>query len=111
MEPSQGRAVEQSNILQRFEVWCSRQDERWDRGGGVRIETIGDPGWRVHVDLRGTALERREYDEVRELCPGNRWLHCRVRNGCFEGCGGSEMLDTILESFLDWAYVGGSVAA
>jgi len=103
--------VEQSSSLQRLEAWCAEQRKDWDRCGAIRIETIGDPGWRVHVDLRGTALEQREYDEVRELCPGNRWLHCRVRNGCFEGCGGSEMLETILGNFLEWAQQGESVAA
>ena len=103
--------MESSNSLQRLEAWCSQQGENWDRGGAIRIETIGDPGWRVHVDLRGSELERRDHDEVRQLCPGNRWLHCRVRNGCFEGCGGSEMLDTILAHFLEWAGAGDSVAA
>ena len=103
--------MESSNNLQRLEAWCSQQGESWDRCGAIRIETIGDPGWRVHVDLRGSELERRSHDEVRQLCPGNRWLHCRVRNGCFEGCGGSEMLDTILAHFLEWAGAGDSVAA
>jgi immunity protein 53 of polymorphic toxin system len=103
--------VEQFSNLQRLETWCTQQaTEGWDRAGAVRIETLGDPGWRVHVDLRGTELERRAYEEVRKLCPGETWLHCRVRNGCFEGCGGSEMLDTILASFLDWAQVAESVA-
>jgi len=104
--------VEQSSNLQRLEAWCSQQAaDIWDRGGAVRIETIGDPGWRVYVDLRGTELEQRSFDEVRKLCPGDGWLHCRVRNGCFEGCGGAAMLDTILGSFLEWAEVGESVAA
>ena len=104
--------MEQSNNLQRLEAWCAQQTiGRWDRSGAIRIETLGDPGWRVCVELRGTDLEQRTFDEVRHLCPGATWLHCRVRNGCFEGCGGPEMLETILARFLDWAAVGESVAA
>jgi hypothetical protein len=100
------------SYLQQLQAWCEDQaGAEWDRGAGIRIETIEDPGWRVHIDLRGTGLEFRDFSEVRDLCPGDGWLHCRVRSGCFEGCGGPFMLEQILDRFLDWARADSPVAA
>ena len=90
--------------LQRLAAWCSQQQNApWERSNGVRIERIDDPGWRVQIDLRGTVALGRTYREIRQLCPGDRWLHCRVKGDCFEACGGLFMLDEILDLFLDWA--------
>jgi len=98
--------------LHRLETWCSNQaGGLWDRGCALRIETLDDPGWRVSIDLRGTELIARSYDELRDLCPGEGWMHCRVRNGYFEGCGGPFKLDEILGHFLDWAGTEAPVAA
>ena len=94
--------------LQRLATWCAQQpDAQWESENGVRIERIDDPGWRVRIDLRGTVAVGRHHLEIRRLCPGEQWLHCRVKGNCFEGCGGPFMLDVILEHFLQWAGAGG----
>jgi len=96
--------VQAVSNLQRLATWCARQQEaRWERGNGVRIERIDDPGWRVQIDLRGTSVLGRHHHEIRRLCPGDGWLQCRVKADCFEACGGPFMLDEILEHFLTWA--------
>ncbi|WP_430394014.1 Imm53 family immunity protein [Brevibacillus brevis] len=33
----------------------------------------------------------------------NDWVHCRVRDGCFEAFGGPKNLNEILAFFKQWA--------
>lgn len=97
---------------EQFEDWYARHcDGCWEHGEGIRIDSLDDPGWKVKIALRGTALESNEFPEVKQLEPGDEWLHCRVRDGCFEGYGGPRMLGPILSTFLTWADGSERIAA
>jgi len=94
----------QMSGLQRLQAWYAGHcDGAWEHDCGVKIETIDDPGWCVRVSLRGTPLQARGFHELERLHAGNEWVHCRVRNTCFEGYGGPMMLDEIVKIFFDWA--------
>jgi hypothetical protein len=90
--------------LQRLQAWYAEQcNGSWEHECGVKIESIDDPGWRVRVGLRGTPLHAHDFTELERLHAGEEWVHCRVRNGCFEGYGGPQMLEEIVKIFLAWA--------
>jgi hypothetical protein len=41
-----------------LQTWFVEQcDGQWEHIYGVRIETLGNPGWSVEIDLAETALE------------------------------------------------------
>jgi hypothetical protein len=76
---------------------------------GISIHSTDSLGWRVTIDLRGTALEYRLFTAIAEGVDADgrpkakSWLHCRVRNGTWHGSGDETRLDEILRRFLDWA--------
>jgi Immunity protein 53 len=92
------------NSFKRLQAWYAGQcDGEWEHATGVQIHSVDDPGWFVRIGVRGTSLESRAFEPVDRLLPEQDWLRCRVRNGDFEACGGPEVLDEILDIFLDWA--------
>ncbi|MFT5930929.1 MAG: hypothetical protein ACI93G_000001, partial [Hyphomonas sp.] len=41
--------------------WYQSQcDGDWEHSFGLKIESLDNPGWSVHVDLEGTSLETRD---------------------------------------------------
>jgi hypothetical protein len=57
----------------------------------------------VRISLRGTALESRQFQEISRLEPDRDWIRCWIEDGKFQGAGGPQMLDEILQTFVDWA--------
>ncbi len=80
-------------------------DGEWEHQRGVKIETIDNPGWSVHIDLKGKAVEAVKFDRV-ERGSGGDWIVCDVRDGVFEGFGGPGNLVDILDVFVSWVYSG-----
>ena len=70
---------------------------------GVRINTLDTPGWAVQIELGGSPLAGRAAQPVVEERSDRDWVHCRVRDDRFEGYGGPENLDEILERFQEFA--------
>ena len=92
------------DTLQELQQWYRAHcDGDWEHGYGVQIDTLDNPGWRVTVELTDTELSGRSFTEVQRLEHETDWIHCRVRDGKFEGHGGPFMLDEILKIFLAWA--------
>ena len=91
------------DTLTRIERWYASQcDGSWEHQYGLRIDTIDNPGWQVQVDLSGTPLRERTFDELNTDRTEANWLRCRVREGKFEGFGGPGNLKEILIVFLEW---------
>jgi hypothetical protein len=90
--------------IRRLQSWYAAQcDGDWEHDFGVTIESLDNPGWRVRIQLDGTALASVPYEEVTDLAPERDWIHTRVEGTTFHGAGGPHMLDAILGRFLDWA--------
>jgi hypothetical protein len=93
-----------AGILSRLERWyLSQCDGDWEHQYGIKIDTLDNPGWSIEVDLRGTALMSREFQELTVGRADSDWIRCRVRGGKFEGFGGPQNLGEIVEVFLSWA--------
>ncbi|MCH9809052.1 MAG: immunity 53 family protein [Alphaproteobacteria bacterium] len=54
-----------TNTIQRLQAWFSQNcDGDWEHTLGVSIQSCDNPGWWVKIDVRGTALEHKPYDDV-----------------------------------------------
>jgi hypothetical protein len=93
-------------VLERFAEWYASQcDGDWEHQLGVKLYTLDNPGWAIHIDIAETPLEKRiheavliertEHDWVRVSCDGTTFqLHCGPRN-----------LEEAIKLFCDWAGV------
>ena len=44
-----------TSALEQLEKWyAARCDGLWEHGWGIKIETLDNPGWTVHIDLNET---------------------------------------------------------
>ncbi len=98
------------DLLQTLQNWYATHcDGEWEHHHGITIQTCDNPGWWVKVDLTGTELQSRPFPHVSEnvdvaaFQQGDRWLHCYVENGVWNGVGDETRLPVILRAFLDWA--------
>ena len=93
--------------------WFATQFEAgWEHEDGIEINTLDNPGWRVVIQLEGTALAGVPFADVEEDYEDEtRWLRCWVADGRFQAAGGPERLQRILRIFLDWAEGAGRSGA
>ncbi len=86
--------------------YYSHCDGDWEHANGIRIGTLDNPGWHLQIDLEGTELETRPFVEISQMKHEIEWYRCWVENKKFHGAGGPMMMVTIIETFLDWAFLG-----
>jgi hypothetical protein len=85
-------------------AWYERQCvDEWHEDHGVKIDTLDNPGWSLKVDLEGTALEDRPYDDVKIERSENDWIVARRYGSVFEAFGGPRNLDEMINIFVQWA--------
>lgn len=84
--------------------WLQRQcNGYWERGHGVTIESLAQPGWLVTIDLLETPLETASMEPVRRERSDKDWLICETSHGQFRGQGDAQKLVEILTIFQNWA--------
>ena len=92
------------DLIKDIQRWYHAQcDGDWEHDFGITIESLDNPGWRVQIDLTGTMLNGKDFEEITRLEPEIDWLHCKIDGNKFIGAGGPFNLDEILRVFLDWA--------
>jgi hypothetical protein len=103
------------STLARIQAWYTRQcNGTWEESLGVRIESCDNPGWWVRVNLAGTPLQGRAFQEIAEGVDsqrfqlGPRWFSCHVEGDTWHGAGDETKLQRILEVFLAWAEEAGT---
>jgi hypothetical protein len=93
-----------NRLIKKMQSWYLENcDGDWEHGNGFRIENIGNPGWRIDIDLIDTNLADKVFNEIDLIERSEHdWVHCRVENNVFMGRGGPENLEEILEIFFKW---------
>jgi hypothetical protein len=110
------------NEITRLQNWYKSQcNGDWEHQHGISITSCDNPGWWVKVDLASTPLETKSFTPVvRNVSPeqmkriakglepdmcdrGPDWMLCEVKDKVFDGAGDPDKLQTILETFLNWA--------
>lgn len=93
----------QNSSLEWLQNWYDSQcDSEWEHSYGIQIETLDNPGWIITIDLLETELEDREFQEILVKRSDNDWISCLVKNGKFQGAGGSLNLSEIIDIFKEW---------
>ena len=88
-----------------FHTWLesyysSNCDGNWEHSDGITIYTIDNPGWSIKDNLKETPLEnKRPFENYVVERTENDWVHCRLKDGCFEAFGGPKNLNEILAFF------------
>ena len=91
--------------LERLSAWYSSQcNGDWEHSYGVKIDTLDNPGWSIHINLSGTDLDDRPFLSISR---GNSqededWIHCKVEGHRFVAFGGIGNLAELIEIFLTW---------
>src|SRR5437868_6088370 len=95
------------DVLEALQRWyAGRCDGEWEHRYGINIQSCDNPGWWVKIELEGTGLKTRPFDRIAEnvdaagFQQSDRWLHCRVQDGVWDGSGDETKLGVILKTFL-----------
>jgi hypothetical protein len=95
------------SVLQKFERWYANQcNGEWEHDLGIEIGTLDNPGWKITINLAGTALEGRAFqrrEQGLEDARSTDWHSIWTENAKFEGRGDPFKLLFILGLFLEWA--------
>ena len=97
----------QMDTIKRFENWFFNHcDNDWEHDNKISIYNLDNPGWGVRIDLSGTLLEEVAFDEKEQGNSEDRnatWIKCNKQESVWLGLGSYDMLNSILNVFLDWA--------
>ena len=106
----------QGSVIKRIQGWCvANCNGEWEHGYGIEISTLDNPGWSVRIQLAGTELATKPLEEICYFAGGKddpedrNWFIIRIQKEplptgpVFEGIGGPEYLERILEEFLKFA--------
>jgi hypothetical protein len=74
----------------------------WEHCYGVRISSLDNPGWRLSISLDETELENKGFEDITIERAESDWIHCFIKDHCFEAaCGVGNLIEAI-EIFRNW---------
>jgi Immunity protein 53 len=87
--------------------WYLRQcDGMWEHSYGIEITTLDNPGWDISIDVIGTDMAQKNFEEISELESELGWYHCKLENGEFRAACGPKELGRVLAIFESWVLRG-----
>jgi hypothetical protein len=92
------------NELKWLKNWYLKHcDGDWEHYKRINISTLDNPGWTVEINVSDTNLEDKRFDTVDIERSDDDWIYCNAKDNLFEGNGGVNNLEEILDIFKDWA--------
>jgi phosphopantothenoylcysteine synthetase/decarboxylase len=92
-----------SNILKLCRWYESHWIEDIHEDVGIKIDTLDNPGWSLMIDLDGSELHKRAFNEIKIERSEHDWIVARREGDVFEAFGGPMNLDEMIGIFLVWA--------
>ncbi|WP_115670590.1 immunity 53 family protein [Ciceribacter selenitireducens] len=89
-----------SRLCAWYELQCV---DDWQEDHQIKIGTLDNPGWWMKIDLEGTSLCERTFQEIQIERTDRDWVVARKDGSTFEAFGGPMALDEMIEIFLSWA--------
>lgn len=86
-----------------MQKWYRNQcNDEWEHSFGISIDNIDNPGWKVEIDLKDTALQNKILE--RKLIENSEtdWYDYKVVNGKYIANGDPDKLELLLETFKDF---------
>ncbi len=68
----------------------------------IQIVTLDNPGWDFYIDLKGTGLERDNFQPIHVDRTESDWYHIFIRDNIFYGPGGNFNLGEVLAVFTNF---------
>ena len=89
--------------LSTLERWYASQcNGEWEHGYGVRIDTLDNPGWHVHIGLHGTKKQDASLAKVSINRSQNDWMIYGFEKQEFQVACGPENLSEAIDIFVGW---------
>ena len=80
-------------LMQWYYAQCN---EDWEHDYGVKIDTLDNPGWTLHVDLTGTSLEACTWPKTSVERSEDDWWTVWTEDRVFHGaCAPFNLAETI----------------
>lgn len=85
--------------------WFCTLDFGWDgmEYHGIKINMNSNKLWKVEIELSGTYLEEKEFNNINIHKNDNDWVNINVSNNIFNGSGDKDKLVFIVAKFKEWA--------
>jgi len=91
------------SVLVRLQDWyAARCNGDWEHQYGVKIDTLDNPGWHAHINLKETAKENAVLDWKKIERSEDGWVFYRAADKQFEFACGPKNVEEALAIFLDW---------
>lgn len=91
------------DTLSKLCAWYQNQCVNdWHEDHQIRIGTLDNPGWSLKIDLEGTALHKKSFEEINIERSNENWIVARKADATFEAFGDPKALDAMIKIFLDW---------
>jgi hypothetical protein len=91
------------NSIQRLQSWIySYCNGARERRFGVKIESIGNPGWMIFIDLDETSMENIPFARFERDESKTRWCQAWRKDNKWEAACGPEMLSETIDLFFRW---------
>ena len=92
------------DALSELQEWyVSHCNGDWEHHYGVSIDTLDNPGWQVSIDLTGTGLEGKSFQDIVDLESESEWIHCKLEEKKFQAYCSPRKLEEVIQVFLRWA--------
>ena len=88
-----------TNLAWLQQWYLSNCNGEWEHQYGIHMNTLDNPGWSVRINLRGTHWENLKTSPFVRETSETDWVHCSIGNQEFNGVGGSENLDELVQTF------------
>jgi hypothetical protein len=86
-----------------LENWYAGQcNGEWEHGYGVRIDTLDNPGWRVHIGLHGTKKQDAALAKAALTRSQDDWISYWVEKEEFQVACGPKNLSEAIDIFVGW---------
>jgi len=87
--------------LSALEKWYAGQcNGDWEHGHGVRIKTLDNPGWRVHISLRDTKRQDATLAVIKLTRRQDDWISYWVEKQEFQFACGPKNLSEAIDIFV-----------
>ncbi len=87
-------------ILQWIQHWFKENcDGDWERGDGIQITTLDNPGWEVEIDISNTSIANINIEWILNENSAQDWYGVKIESQKFTASGDSGKLKFLLELF------------
>lgn len=87
-------------ILEWIQHWFEDNcDGKWERGQGIQITTLENPGWEVEIDISNTSIANLKMEWILNELGPHDWYGVKIEDQKFSASGDVGKLEFLLGLF------------